>query len=604
VAEKAPGTGVALGTALPVFLLLLTLLALALVPVYMDRRISRAEAQVERYVEPAVPLAVRMESFQVQQMAALRGFLLSGEGAYREAYRRARAREDEARGALSTLIQGMPSEIRIEALGAALEMNYESSVRWHQSVQEVLNEEISRAAFLREMDRKEEIYRESVAASRNLAETVIQGAEAERDRIDALRSLETRVTLGLVALGLVATLLVFFLGWRLWSLVRESEARRQEALRARREADALLRATGDGVVGMDLDGRCTFLNRAAVELLGYPARLAQGRDVHELLHHSRPDGTSYPRSACPILRALNEGRALSAVNETLWNADGTPFPVQVSVRALREGRDLQGAVLTFTDMTKTRAAEASLRRALRTRDEVLAVVSHDLLNPVSTIYSTAGFLLDLELPRDKAREHLVAIKRSARRMNRLIQDLLDVARMEGGRLPVSVETFSLADVVEEAVRIHEARGKEKSVELTTRLPEEEVTLSADRDRILQVLSNLLDNALRFSPPEREVEVGGRMVDRRQVVLWVSDQGPGISPEDQARLFDRFWQVKRRDRKGGAGLGLSIVKGLVEAHGGRVWVESREGKGATFFFSLPLLLPGSSSGKEATPPRSS
>jgi signal transduction histidine kinase len=292
------------------------------------------------------------------------------------------------------------------------------------------------------------------------------------------------------------------------------------------------------------------------------------------------------------------------VNETLWNADGTPFPVQVSVRALREGRDLRGAVLTFTDMTETRAAEASLRRALRTRDEVLAVVSHDLLNPVSTIYSTAGFLLDLELPRDEAREHLVAIKRSARRMNRLIQDLLDVARMEGGRLPVSVETFSLADVVEEAVRIHEARGKEKSVELTTRLPEEEVTLSADRDRILQVLSNLLDNALRFSSPESKVEVGGRLADRRQVVLWVSDQGPGISPEDQARLFDRFWQVKRRDRKGGAGLGLSIVKGLVEAHGGRVWVESREGKGATFFFSLPLLLPGSSSGEEAAPPRSS
>ena len=170
------------------------------------------------------------------------------------------------------------------------------------------------------------------------------------------------------------------------------------------------------------------------ELLGYSTRLAAGRDIHELLHHSHPDGRPYARDECPIMQTLRAGGSISGQNEVLWRAGKEPFPVQISLRAVKDGPVLKGAVLTFTDMTETRAAEESLRQAVQTRDEVLAVVSHDLRNPVGTIFSAASLLLELEIAPEKRREHLESVKRSAERMNRLIQDLLDVARMEAGRI--------------------------------------------------------------------------------------------------------------------------------------------------------------------------
>jgi signal transduction histidine kinase len=251
-----------------------------------------------------------------------------------------------------------------------------------------------------------------------------------------------------------------------------------------------------------------------------------------------------------------------------------------------DGGELKGAVLTFADMTETKAAEESLRRAVLARDEVLAVVSHDLRNPVSTVVSAAGLLLEIELPPEQVKEHLRAMKRSAERMNRLIQDLLEVARLEAGKSPVHPSRIPVLDLLDEVVGGHAKGAESRGVGLAGELEGGLEEVWGDRDRLVQVLTNLVENALKFTPSGGKVEVSAhRAADGAGVVFSVSDTGEGISREDQDRLFDRFWQVGRRDSRG-AGLGLSIVKGLVEAHGGKVWVESEPGKGSTFRFSLP------------------
>jgi signal transduction histidine kinase len=253
-----------------------------------------------------------------------------------------------------------------------------------------------------------------------------------------------------------------------------------------------------------------------------------------------------------------------------------------------DGRELRGGVLSFTDMTATRAAEASLREAVQARDEVLAVVSHDLRNPVGTIVSGASLLLTLDPGPEKQKEHLQAIKRSAQRINRLIQDLLDVARMEVGALSIHPGPFQVDPLLEELVEANREQAIGRGLVLVADAAQGGVKGWGDRHRVIQALTNLVENALRETPAGGQITLGASAEPHGGGLRFsVSDTGPGIPLEDRERLFDRFWQVSRRG--GGAGLGLSIVKGIAEAHGGTVGVETAHGEGSCFWFTLP---PGS------------
>lgn len=569
-------------TGFSLILVVLALLALAFIPPHLNQGVARIQHQIQETLEPAERLAAEIELAQTHSMASLEAWVFSGDGRFRQRYRVAEAAETEAFVSLRLLSEGMSLSTREAMVQVSL-----AAFPWHTGLDGVLNEVVSRESFLEEWSTERAKFDEVLSATRALRQSLAAETKSGLRQMTEARALQTRITRILISFGLLVPLLfLIFLGWRLRTLMVEAEAFRRVATRARREADALLDATGDGVLGMDLNGRCVFLNRAGAELLGYPTRLVVGRDVHELLHHSHPDGEDYPRSDCPVMRALETGEAVSGKNETLWGAGKELLPVQISVRALKDGVEIKGAVLTFTDMRETRAAEASLRKALQARDEVLGVVSHDLRNPVGTIFSSASLLLELDLNPEKRREHMGSIKRSAERMNLLIQDLLDVARMEAGALRVAPTPFHLQELLEEVLAFQRGRGEEKGVSIRCRLPDPGAQGWGDRDRVLQVLSNLVVNALKFTPPGGRVEMGARVeLHEEGVLFWVTDSGPGIAPEDQLRLFDRFWQVSRRDKRG-TGLGLSIVKGLVEAHGGRVWVESEVGKGSTFLFLLP------------------
>jgi signal transduction histidine kinase/CheY-like chemotaxis protein len=222
--------------------------------------------------------------------------------------------------------------------------------------------------------------------------------------------------------------------------------------------------------------------------------------------------------------------------------------------------------------------------AIRAREQVLAMVSHDLRNPLNTIVMGVTLLLETPLPQDQVTRQLAAVRRASDAMNRMIQDLLDVTRVEAGRLAIDAAPMDVTPVLHEACEMLEPLASERTIELRCLAPERLPTIEADRDRLLQVLSNLIGNAIKFTGPGGRVTLDGRPVDNG-VEIAVEDTGPGIRPEHLTRIFEPFWQLEQAGRLG-AGLGLPIAKAIVEAHGGTMRVDSNPGRGTTFYFTIP------------------
>jgi signal transduction histidine kinase len=225
------------------------------------------------------------------------------------------------------------------------------------------------------------------------------------------------------------------------------------------------------------------------------------------------------------------------------------------------------------------------QQAVRAREEVLAIVSHDLRNPLNAVKLGASLLEMSPALSDDDREQLEIIKVSGNRMAHLIADLLDVTRLEGGkRLPIEPERMDVESLFREAYELFRAQANASQVELEYEINPATPAIHADRHRVMQVLSNLIGNSLKFTPASGRISFVAN--PRGENVLFsVADTGPGIPRENLGDIFNPYWQAKRAERMG-AGLGLPIAKGIVEAHGGAIWVESEQGRGTTFYFTLP------------------
>jgi signal transduction histidine kinase len=225
--------------------------------------------------------------------------------------------------------------------------------------------------------------------------------------------------------------------------------------------------------------------------------------------------------------------------------------------------------------------------ATQLRDQVMGVVAHDLRNPLSTILMQTS-ALKRQGPESERRSQkpMEVIHRVANRMNRLIQDLLDVARMEAGELTIERARLSAGGLIAEAVDMQRPLASSSSLELRVEVDPDVAEVWGDRNRLLQVFENLIGNAIKFTQAGGRITAGATSRDD-EVVFWVADTGCGIPSENLPRVFGRFWQATRTGRHG-AGLGLPIAKGIVEAHGGRIWVESTVGSGSTFFFTIPSV----------------
>ncbi len=355
-----------------------------------------------------------------------------------------------------------------------------------------------------------------------------------------------------------------------------------------RQNEALLTSVADGIYGVDREGLLTFANPAAALTLGYRVEDLLGRHPHDAFHGPQEDGTPFPKERCYLAQAVQHGVTVSAEADQYRRADGTLIPVEVTASPLQDDDGVRGAVVAFRDMTQRHEVD-------RMKNEFLSVVSHELRTPLTSIRGslgllTSGGIVDLN---PAAQRMLTIAVESSERLSRLISDILDIERIESGRLPMELVPHELRELVDRCLR--ELSGLASSSGVTLRTGPVEGWVLADADRVVQALTNLVGNAVKFSPAGGTVTIAaapdGARSDRRLLVT-VHDEGRGIPADKLETVFHPFEQVDSSDARehGGTGLGLAITRRIVEAHGGRIWATSELGRGTTMRFTLVSVTP--------------
>jgi PAS domain S-box-containing protein len=358
------------------------------------------------------------------------------------------------------------------------------------------------------------------------------------------------------------------------------------------EAGHEIRRIGAATRDPSLDGVRDFLMQQPVDRWKAAAIWAEMEARRAILLEQMPpdmiDAYAQDEGHARALRAMNMRSAIMVPLAAHGRLVGA-----MSLIASGESRTYTPADVRLAEQIAQRAALAienarlydEARRAIQSRDDVLGVVAHDLRNPLGSILLQAEVLRSSGgEPGSRPHERAESIARSARRMNRLIQDLLDVTRMEAGSLSIDRARIAAGEVLGECAEAQRPLAAAASLELRLEVAPDLPDVLADRDRLQQVFENLIGNAIKFTGPGGAIAVGAAPRDG-EVLCWVADTGAGIPAEDLPHVFDRFWQAQRPGRHG-AGLGLAIARGIVEAHGGRIWVESTPGRGSTFFFTMP------------------
>ena len=346
--------------------------------------------------------------------------------------------------------------------------------------------------------------------------------------------------------------------------------------------ERLLVAATDGIVTLDKEGRYTYANAAAEKILGVPRELILQRTFDQAEWElSTLNGYPLPDEENPFKRVLQENKGIYGLKMVIVRPDGERIVIATNAAPLYDAAGhFDGVVGVFTDVTE--------QHELQKRNTVFHyMVAHDLRVPLTVIQGHAE-MLQKALRKDGAKHPILrnveGILEGAKKMEIMIKDLVDTARIEGGQVHLEKESIHLETFVWSLLQ--SARKSLDVNRLTTQIPQDLPSVSADPDRLERILLNLLSNALRFSPPESKVIIQARKVDG-EIKISVTDQGKGIVPEDCSRLFKRFSQIKGTQPSSGVGLGLYICRLLVEAHGGRIWVESKLGQGSTFHFTLPV-----------------
>ena len=386
-----------------------------------------------------------------------------------------------------------------------------------------------------------------------------------------------------------------------------------EALRQKEEEVRLLiESTSEGIFGMDGKGCITFANAAAARLLGYRhAGELVGLPAHATMHHTHADGSTYPVEDCLIGKAMAQGLGMTCESEVYWRRDGSCFPVSYSSAPLIRDGVIVGSVVGFQDITARQQYQAELQqakeiaeRASRSKSEFLANMSHEIRTPMNAIIGLAH-ILRRSITDPRQNEQLGKITMSAHHLLNLINDILDLSKIEAGKLQLDVADFELGHVIDNVCNLVRERAEAKHLELVVDLRGLPDVLHGDATRLGQILLNFAGNAVKFTET-------GSIIIRSWVVgaddkgltvrFEVVDSGIGLSAEQQSRLFQPFEQADSSTtrRYGGTGLGLAISRRLAEIMGGRIGVVSEPGQGSTFWIEVPLgyaMAPGRSARDE-------
>ena len=351
---------------------------------------------------------------------------------------------------------------------------------------------------------------------------------------------------------------------------------------------AAVGASQDPIWLTDAEARISMANAALEELVGAAQGQLVGRSCHQVLHLRDSRGADICELACP---GLDNSRGRGRLEGSLLTAKGDELWVEISYGPVIDvnGR-LVGRVHIVHDLTR-------LKEVDRLKDEFIAMVSHELRTPLGHIKGFATTLLqtDVEWDSESQRDFLGSISREADRLTDLVEKILHLSRLEAGALPMDKDWHKVEDLVQGA--LHRRRDVTSSRLVDVRLPTKVPLLFVDGHEIEVVLMNLLENAAKYSRPGTRVTVGVEYIDG-DVLFTVGDRGIGIPEAHLGRIFERFHRVESEGwRVGGTGLGPAICRRIVEAHGGRIWVESALGEGSSFYFTLPI---GRSGGGECSP----
>jgi two-component system sensor histidine kinase VicK len=356
----------------------------------------------------------------------------------------------------------------------------------------------------------------------------------------------------------------------------------------RRQQELILAAVGDGIYGMDLEGKLSFMNPAAAKMLGYTAEELQGKDIHELIHHSHADGTQHSKANCPILLGLRRREGVRIRDDVFWRKDGTTVPVEYVASPLMDEGAIAGMVVAFQDISERRRLE-------KMKDEFISTVSHELRTPLTSLRASLGLISSGSLDKrpEKQKQMLEVAIGNCDRLVRLVNDILDFDKVDRGSMPLNLEVLAAGDILRRAADVEHEAALKAGITFRFDAPAG-VLVNVDQDRILQVLSELVSNAIKFSPPQTIIKLAAQAAGRNaeggqdEVCILVEDQGRGIPQDKLDMIFERFQQGDASDSRamGGTGLGLAICRRIVQQHGGRIWAESEPGKGSRFLFTVP------------------
>lgn len=355
-------------------------------------------------------------------------------------------------------------------------------------------------------------------------------------------------------------------------MAEEVRKRIEEVVSNKSQLEAVLLSMFDGVMVLDNNSKILLVNKSLKEALGIanihfgqgPLEAVRNVEINEITEQvlKRNKGV------------ISKEITLLLPNERTMMVHATP---------VAKGEKTEGAVLVFHDITE-------LRRLEKIRQDFIANVSHELRTPISNIKGYAETLIDGAIEdKDNARDFLKIIYTDAERLSNLVNDILDLSKIESGKLRLSITPCYIKSLVHNTVKAFKKKLDEKFILCTIEMPENLPKIAVDQSMIMQVLFNLIDNAIKYTPVKGTITIDAKEINTNFMDVSVRDTGIGISEKDLPRIFERFYRVdKARSRElGGTGLGLSIVKHIVQSHGGKVSVQSTEGRGSTFSFTIPI-----------------
>jgi PAS domain S-box-containing protein len=372
----------------------------------------------------------------------------------------------------------------------------------------------------------------------------------------------------------------------------------EELASLKHQNDLILRSAGEGIYGVNREGRTTFVNPAAAKMIGWEAEDLIGKLQHDILHHTKADGSPHPWAGSPIYLTAREGSVQHVSDDIFWRKDGSNFSVEYVSTPIRERGGIIGAVVIFRDISEQKRVQAAVLAAkeqaeiaTRAKSVFLANMSHELRTPLNAILGFSDILQQsgtLPIAAGKVPEYAGDIHAAGQHLLSLINDILDMSKIESGAFELEDEFIDIAEVVRFSLTMVQGRATEHRIALLLDIAEDLPPLRADIRKLKQILVNLLSNGIKFTDSGGRVTLKARCDAARGHVIQIIDTGIGIAPEDIATALAPFLQIdsKLSRKYEGTGLGLPLTKAIVEMHGGTLDLQSEVGVGTTVTVRFP------------------